>query len=485
MSNHKKTSSPSSTGGSGTFFEQHVDALFLALMLVRGIPPILKDCQIEEVHLQAEHLDWSTEDLLIIGRTGSDVRRRLAAQVRRSFTISATDDDCRKAFTRFWNDFNCRENFNPDRDRLALVTLRGTDTLLKTFNSLLDCARASTDAGDFVHRLAKTGYLSQKAVSQQAAIRSIIMHAEGREPDNDDYWRFLKVLHVLSFDLNTATAQTETCIKTLLACTSHEPDPAAAAEMTWLELLDLVGGGMPTATSYTYASLPERLRSRHDSMAPRGDLERLVAHSETTLDGIQTTIAHSVKIRRDALVAGVLESLEESQVVVLTGPAGFGKSVLARTAIELLHDHMFCLAFRAEEFATSHIDQTLHQAQVSINANRLLSLLAAQGRKMILVDSIERLLEAPVRDAFSDLLGLATKDRSIQILLTCRAYSEDTVRASLLEPTRLAYSFLDVPPLTDDELAQVVKAVPSLKGTVGSDNLRRLLRSPYHLNRAA
>ena len=35
-----RISSPASTGSAGTYFEQHVDAYWLALLLVRGIPPI-------------------------------------------------------------------------------------------------------------------------------------------------------------------------------------------------------------------------------------------------------------------------------------------------------------------------------------------------------------------------------------------------------------------------------------------------------------
>jgi hypothetical protein len=52
VTQQQSVSSPIATGGGGNFFEQHVDALFLALLLVRGIPPIMLDCQIEEVHLQ-------------------------------------------------------------------------------------------------------------------------------------------------------------------------------------------------------------------------------------------------------------------------------------------------------------------------------------------------------------------------------------------------------------------------------------------------
>jgi hypothetical protein len=135
-----KISSPDATGGAGTFFEQHVNAMFLALLLVRGIPPLLADCQLEEVHFQTEHLDWKTDDVLLVGLNGAGERRQLAGQMKKSFTVSSKNEECQKAFGDFWKDFQDDSHFNRDRDRLAIITLRGTETLLGRLNALLDCA---------------------------------------------------------------------------------------------------------------------------------------------------------------------------------------------------------------------------------------------------------------------------------------------------------------------------------------------------------
>jgi hypothetical protein len=85
---HGRISSPEATGGAGTFFEQHVNATFLALLLVRGIPPILTDCQLDEVHFQTEHLGWKTDDVLLVGLNGAGERRRFAGQIKKSFTVT-------------------------------------------------------------------------------------------------------------------------------------------------------------------------------------------------------------------------------------------------------------------------------------------------------------------------------------------------------------------------------------------------------------
>ena len=242
-----KVSSPVATGGAGTFFEQHVDAYWLAQLLVRAIPPILHDCTVVEVHFQTERLGWNTDDFLVVGENGLGSRRKLVGQVKRSFTVSSTDEECKKAMQDFWKDFKNGEQFSPAADRFALVTLRGTNTLLEHFSGLLDCSRAARDGAEFEHRLATPGLLSAKAVRYCDEIRTIIGESEGKSVSAADAWPFLRVLHVLSLDLNSSTRQTEAAIKTLLAHTTGEQDAVGAAEASWNALLREVGEGMPAS----------------------------------------------------------------------------------------------------------------------------------------------------------------------------------------------------------------------------------------------
>lgn len=485
-SGNLRVASPVSTGAGGAFFEQHVDALFLVLLLVRAPPPILLDCQVEEVHLQSEHLRWETDDILVIGARADGQRRRLAAQVKRGFTISKTDKTCRETFGDFWADFRGSE-FDPANDRLALVTLRGTNVLLQDFNGLLDCARASVDAADFMRRLEVEGFLSKKARVYATVIRQILEDANDTAPSDDEFWRFLAALHLVSFDLNTASAQTEAWIKALLAATANAGAASMAAEASWRELLEVVGAGMPTATSYRYTDLPESLRDRHGPIDTRSTqiIRALSAHSAVTLSGIKTTIGPSTKIPRDDLTDEVLGALSENQIVVISAPAGLGKSAIAKGCVRVLGDNLYCLAFRAEEFAASHIDQTLQHAQIPTNGTELLGILAGQGRKLVLVESVERVLEASVRDAFADLLNLASRDKSLSLLLTCRDYSLETVGSALLGEAGLNFKVVEIPPLTDEELDQVVAARPPLENALKHKDLKPLLRSPYLLDKAA
>ena len=175
-----RVSSPAATGGAGTFFEQHANASFLALLLVRGIPPICTNCRVVEVHVQTEHLGWNTDDFLIVGESSAGQRQRLIGQVKRSFSVSYSDDDFKGAIVDAWRDFKTGTNFDKDSDHFVLVTLLGSSTLIRFFSALLDCARASADGSDFQHRLTTPGFQHAKVEHYCDEVKKILDECEGR-----------------------------------------------------------------------------------------------------------------------------------------------------------------------------------------------------------------------------------------------------------------------------------------------------------------
>ena len=479
-------SSPASTGGAGTVFEQHVGAYWLSLLLVRAIPPIINDCTLAEIHFQTEHLGFRTDDFLVVGETSTGIRRRLVGQIKRSFVVSTSDTECRMAFRDFWGDFSRSDKFDRANDRLVLVTMRGTNTLLEHFAGLLDCARAARDAPDFIHRLETPGFVHAKVVDYFRVIQTILREAEGQEVAPEVLWSFLCGLHILSLDLTTSSGQTEALIKTLLAHTATTRDPLGAAGATWVALVGEAGDSASHAKGHTRETLPPDLRERHGPIATADlrFLRALVDHSTPILKEIRRVLGPGVHLTRERLVQAVLACVSGVQVVFLTGPAGSGKSVIARDVLAVLEADHFCFSFRAEEFATVHLDTTLQHAQMPGGAMMLRAILAGQARKVALVESIERLLEASTRDAFSDLLNLAREDRGWTLLFTCRDYSLDLIQSSFLERAGMPHLVVDVPPLDDSELDEVEAACPAIRRPLSNPPLRRLMRNPYVLDMA-
>ncbi len=481
-----RMSSPVATGGSGVFFEQHVAAYWLVQLLVRSIPPILTDAGVTEVHFQTEHLGFNTDDFLVVCTRASGTNAQLVGQVKRSFTISAADDECKKAIGDFWRDFKSANPFDPLNDRFVLVTLRGTNTLLEHLVGLLDCARGAADGKEFERRLSLGGFISKKSVHQCNELCQIVSALEGTPVTAQDLWPFLRLLHVLSLDLHTSTRQTEAHIKTLLALKSTDPAPVASATSAWNALLAFASEAGPTARSLRRADLPVTLVQAYGEVGANEQrvLAALKNHTEFVLRKIRTTIGPTFNLRRAGVTQKVLAAIEAKQVVLIAGPAGSGKSVIGKEAVAFLSGELFALGFRVEEFAAAHIDETLHNSQIPARAAELQAILGAQGRKLLLIESVERLLEKPTRDAFSDLMTLAQDDGGLGILMTCRDYSVEQVQASFLQAAGIDCAVVQVPPLDDDELLEIQATFPSLAVPLASPALREILRNPYLIDKA-
>ncbi|WP_110519169.1 AAA family ATPase [Herpetosiphon llansteffanensis] len=480
-------SSPASTGGAGTFFEQHVNAYWLAHLLVGAIPPILTDCMVKEVHFQTEHLGWHTDDFLVVAQNEAGSTKKLVGQVKRNFTISSSDKDCVKAIEDFWQDFKKAQPFSLNTDRFILVTLRGTNVLLESFSGLLECARVARNGIEFADRLATPGFINKKSITYCDTLCAIIGNFEQKpQPvSHAEVWGFLRLLYILSLDLASSTRSIETIILSLLAYTSHQQDKGTSAEASWNALLRLVSDAMPAAKSFRFHDLPTELRQRHSVLGSKEQqvLRTLHEHSKPILDGIRSKIGNKVELPRKDLVQKVLTQLEIDQVVLISGAAGSGKSSIAKEVATVFAHDYFVFSFRAEEFAYPHLDTTLQNNHITVNAVTLSNILVNQARKILLVESVERLLESSVRDAFTDLLKLVANDPSWCLLLTCRDYATHLIISGLLAGTITNYSVVDVPSLNHTELEEVSENYPILAPLLAHPPLRQFLRTPYILDK--
>ena len=165
----------------------------------------------------------------------------------------------------------------------------------------------------------------------------------------------------------------------------------------------LAGTAMPAAKRFRRSELPAAMQQRHAARTDddRGALTALRRHSGPVMEFIRSTIGSGLHLARARLVQETLEQLEQHQVVLISGSAGAGKSAIAKDVVGAISSDSFTFAFRAEEFAKEHIDGTLEAAKVPVQAETLQAILAAHGRKVVLVESVERLLEKSTRDALT------------------------------------------------------------------------------------
>ena len=476
-----------STGGGGTTFEHQVAASFLSLVLTHSYIPVFPGAVAAKLHLQAGRLGWKLDDFLVEAVEQGTIPRKLAAQVKRSFTLSEGDEDCCQTMLAAWADFHNASLFNRAYDALLLIVHLGTNRILGDFTWLLQQARTSTTAADFAQRLAGQGTLNRRCKGDYDALKSILAKGAGAAIDDAELWAFLRCFYVLSYDLTSSGANTEAGIRTLLAQLATGGEPADAAATTWAELKGLVSQGAGTGASYTRADLPPAMQARHH---PVGTIEHhaitaIRAHSDVVLGRVADAGAQGLWFARTNTATDAAEAVEDSRVTLIVGPAGGGKSVLAKRLIVAAGENVFTLVFAAEEFRAAHIDNVLANAQIGVNWKTLRSLLALQPKKVILLEGLERLLESDDRGALNDLLHTVAEDPSFHLVMTCRDYHAQTIEWVMLGPNNLSIKQVIVPELTDAELDQALEAFPQLAAPLSSPPLRRLLKNPFMLNQAA
>lgn len=487
MSSSSSTASVISTGAGGTVFEHHVGASFLSLLLTGGFLPVFPQASPILVHFQAKRLGWNTDDLVIEGADSSGQRHRIAIQVKRNFSVSASDPECRKTFLAAWNDFNNSALFNGSYDALFLITHLGTNRLLGDFGWLLTQARASSSVEDFMHRRSGNGLLSRRSKADCETVQKIIEEESGTAISDNQLWNFLCAFHVVSYDLSGQSSKDEALVRSLLALVVTDGNPISSASITWSELVNLAAQAAATGSSFERNGLPSTMLARHRSVAPteHAAINALRQHSEVVLNRVADGGPKGLSFSRLALANELAEAASASQIVLVVGAAGSGKSVLAKRHVRSKSDQHFTFVFAAEEFRASHIDKVLSDAQIGINWISLRSLLSMQSENIFLLEGLERLLESDDRGALSDLLNAIADDPALRLVITCRDYHAETVERSMLRPSGVAYRRVVVPDLSDDELAEAARILPVLVTPLASASLRRLLRNPFMLSHAA
>ena len=170
-------------------------------------------------------------------------------------------------------------------------------------------------------------------------------------------------------------------------------------------------------------------------------LRALKDHTKITLGDIRATIGDAFPPPADRAGAGrVVQDSDEAQVVLIAGPAGSGKSAIAKDALAAcLADHFALVSgSRSSRSRTSMRRSTQPDAGQCRHASR--DPRCAGRRKWCSLKAWSDCLNAQrvKRSAISCPSRVAIG--ATRVILTCRDYSVELVRASFLQPARIEYT---------------------------------------------
>lgn len=481
----EQAASPFSTGGGGTVFELKVQTGLLGTLLVKGHVPSFENAILQELHLQAEHLGYETDDALLVSLNNAGQQRRQLWSVKHEVKFTESDKVFCEVIADAWADFIEPNRFTPALDALVLATgpLAATHKHLLT---LLEFARATASADDFYARIGRKGLISKKAREYALLIGKQCEAVAGHTVNPVDVWKFLRCFHVLGYDFDQSASQDEARFKSLFALAVQKSTGKTGDDL-WNAIFKWVADGNPRAKSFTRGSLPLEWQQTSIGIGPHfesGAIHRLLEHSADLLKRIRISIGSTFHFRRPAITESLSAAFLNERFTLVTGQAGVGKSAASLVALREVLCGAPLFVFQAAEFARDSLDRAMADLRISEPLSQISALLALHRRKFLLIESVERLLEAPQRDAFHLFLARVSEDNTWRVILTCRQHAASMVRDAFLTPLNISAVEEAVPLLDDTELDQAIQHFPLLRSVATHPRTKELLRNPYYLDKA-
>lgn len=473
----KQQSNPYSTGGGGPNFETRVQAAFTVLMLSGRVAPCLPSLPIKKLKLQGRYAGYSTDDFIVFSQhPQTQQKAKLLAQIKHDISITAGNETIAEVINSAWDDFNS-EIFDSSVDAIALITGPLSANDINSVRPILEWARHSENEEEFLAKINTANFSSDAKRTKLDAFKIHLKTANGGTDVSDkQLWEFLKVFHLIGYDLDTESGSTLSLLYSLISLYSKE-----AAPLLWAKVVDAVQIANQNAGTITLETLPNDIRAAFSVIASSSwssGVDRLKEHGNYILGGIKTTVGE-VHVNQSELIAQLFNLTESSSFVLVSGERGSGKSSLIRTFSDCVSNRtpIFCL--RTEDLDKPHLDNVFSAMGLKGSLSDLEASFALMPKKYLIIESLEKLLELGNTLAFTDLLQLLNRYQDWAVIATCRDYAYQPITFHFLQPSGVNFKALILGGFTDDQVQGLCEKLEALQKLADNLTLKPLLKTPF------
>lgn len=481
-------SNPFSTGGGGTTFEREIQAGYVVNMLVGGTVPCLPEGEITSIRVQARQLGIGIDDMMVSLVDTYGDQHKLLAQITHKIAITESDDKLADVLNFAWQDYNNASVFNPNHDAIVLITGPIAGRITQNLPRLLQWAKYCESAAEYIDKVHTAKSASDPMREFLRVIRLHLDKAQGSAITDDELWRFIKVFHWLHYDLDQDDSTDRTLFLNM-AQLAKNPNVTDSLSTIWPRITDFIARANPNSATITKDNLPDKVKQwfrPNESVVRCDSIERLRQHGQVTLDNIDDRIRHDLHIERSALISEAVDAISEKKGVLILGRAGIGKSALAKNVLERLQKDTPCFVFKSEEFNQPHVDVVLSSIGISDTIPQLSARFALLPRKVLFIESLERIFESNSVETIIQFLTTIAEDDTWRIVATCRIHSLNMAYHHLLYPSRIHnLTTLTIPPLDADDFGKVLSQIPSIAPLAANNRVAKLLRIPLYLKYAS
>ncbi|PVZ70587.1 hypothetical protein [Pelagibaculum spongiae] len=476
----KQQSNPFSTGGGGVNFETRVQAAFALSLLTKSCVPCLSQhMRAKELKFQNKYDGVNTDDFVLVATDKENNQSQLFAQIKHEITISgSTDSMFAEVINSAWKDFK-NTNFNIENDSIALIT--GPLPKLEVNNTLpiLEWAKYSSNSKDFIKKSKTKGFTSEAKVKKLNIFRAQLTSAnEGGVITDDELWLFLKAFQLISFDLDAKYSVVANLLCSLIGCYSDE-----LPSLVLSKLVTCAQEFNQNAGTLTQDNAPKEVKLLFEPASKinfENDFLKLKERGDHIFEGISNTI-NGFHVDREEQLAKISELYGVNDFLFVTGARGIGKSGVVKDFISTKGKDVPVFYLRAEDLDKSHLNDVFTSIGMNSTLGQIEGYFSLLKEKILVIESLEKVLELNYQDAFLDLLQYIKGQAGWTIVATGRDYAYQQLTFNYLQPSAIQFDSVNIERLTTEQVEQVCDHIPELKELVSNDSLVELLKVPFFI----
>ncbi|OTG82322.1 hypothetical protein [Acinetobacter sp. ANC 4648] len=482
----KKQSNPFSTGGGGVNFETRVQASFaIALLTQSCVPCLSQNMRPQELKFQNKYDGSNTDDFVLVASDKLGNKSKLYAQIKHEITISGSigSDENSSIFSDViksaWEDFQ-KDSFDKKNDAIALIT--GPLPKLDIANTLplLEWARYSSSASDFIKKSNTTGFTSAAKLKKLEALRKQLDHANGGQAITDEqFWEFLRVFYLVSFDLDAKHSVVAHLLCSLIQCHSNE-----SPELILSKVIMCVQEYNQNAGTLTLENIPQLVRDLFQvniKVNFEMDFLKLQERGRHIYDGISNKI-QGFHVSRDDYLLEISVAFDTSDFVFVTGSRGSGKSGIVKDFISSKGKDVPVFYLRAEDLDRTHLNDVFSSIGMNSTLGQIEGYFSLLPKKILVIESIEKILELDHQEAFIDLLQFIRQQEGWTIIATGRDYAFQLLCFNFLQQNQINFTSVNIEGFSEEQMQLVCEHIPELKTLISNDALVEILRIPFFID---
>jgi hypothetical protein len=470
-------------GGGGTNFEQLVQTAFLTTLIIRGNVPCVTSSELTEVAFQVTNRGYQTDDLLAVAKSANS-QHRILIQVKHDISFTSNNEIFKKVIEAFWKDYNNVSIFDKAKDKLIIVKNGLTKDERNHLKSLFNWATNHATETDFISEVNRI----KGKKDRLEVFRELLKEANNNISLRDkELWEFLKCVDVLEYDFLNEGSIDKTYFLNLIKLSKSKTSTATEKEI-WNSIFSYVATLNLNGGSATLENIKEEDFYTHFDNAQLSPylkaVEKLKSDSKEVLRPIKTSIGkgeNEFQLPRIEVKEKILEALSNSQLTIVTGKPGVGKSAGIKEILQKDFPYASAFVFRADQFNESTLANVFSSQGVNETIQDIFSCISLISEKIIFIDSLEKLLEADPECAFKQLLALLKEHPELKIIASSRKYAIDLIILKF-GIDKNDTSIINIPTLDEAELKLVFEKFPQLNSVLRNNKVKKLLQSPKYLD---